>query len=189
MNDKKIGLLIKKARIKSNLTQQELGEKIGVTWEMISRYENGRSNPMKNLQRISKILEKPIVYFFGAEEKSFEIKMKRLKSLIDKKRVKSQITNTVSIPIIKFKNNKNLKRFLGKSKSSFIFDKKYLKTEKGLNAIEYNKRKFIVIFSDILKPKKGDSILKVKNNKIILSSFKKSSEEYLGVLISSIQVY
>ena len=65
MNDKIIGIQIKKARAEAQLSQTELGKKIGVTWEMISRYENGKSSPRKNLEKISKALGRPIQYFFG----------------------------------------------------------------------------------------------------------------------------
>ena len=53
-----IGIQIKKARAEAQLTQSDLGGKIGVTWEMISRYENGQSSPRKNLEKISKVLKK-----------------------------------------------------------------------------------------------------------------------------------
>ena len=39
MNNKYIGENIKIYRERKKLTQRELGDKIGKTWEMISRYE------------------------------------------------------------------------------------------------------------------------------------------------------
>lgn len=41
----KIGEAIKKARIQHNLTQEELGEKIGVKRSQICKLENGRCSP------------------------------------------------------------------------------------------------------------------------------------------------
>ncbi len=67
MNVKKIGRKIKQARVEAGLSQAALGEKIGVTWEMISRYENGRSSPHKYLEEMSEILHKPLVYFVDDE--------------------------------------------------------------------------------------------------------------------------
>lgn len=68
MGDEQIGLQIKKARMEKGLSQEDLGEKLSVTWEMISRYENGRSSARKYLVQLSEILEKPISYFFGVQE-------------------------------------------------------------------------------------------------------------------------
>lgn len=56
MNNKDIGENIKIYRNKRNLTQQELADKVGVTWEMVSRYERGVSSPMQKIDNISKAL-------------------------------------------------------------------------------------------------------------------------------------
>ena len=45
MNQEKIGSFIADARKKKNLTQAELGEKLGVTEKSISNWENGRNTP------------------------------------------------------------------------------------------------------------------------------------------------
>lgn len=60
---------IRKSR---NLTQAELAEKIGVTSRMIQRYEKGESDiPMKNLEKLSKLFEVPIAYFYGSDGSNF----------------------------------------------------------------------------------------------------------------------
>ena len=68
VTDKEIGIQIKKARLEKGLSQEELGEKLGVTWEMISRYENGRSSARKYLAQLAEIFDKPISYFFGIKQ-------------------------------------------------------------------------------------------------------------------------
>lgn len=45
MNQEKIGKFIQELRKEKNLTQQELGEKLGVTEKSISNWENGRNMP------------------------------------------------------------------------------------------------------------------------------------------------
>lgn len=85
MNDRKIGIQIKKARAEAQLTQTQLGRKIGVTWEMISRYENGKSSPRKNLEKIAKTLNKPIQYFFGVEEVPISDEIQKLSILLQRK--------------------------------------------------------------------------------------------------------
>ena len=46
---------IKKIRLSLLLTQQEFAELLGVTFESVNRYENGKSNPTLKVQR--KLLE------------------------------------------------------------------------------------------------------------------------------------
>ncbi|MDD3474512.1 MAG: helix-turn-helix transcriptional regulator [Candidatus Dojkabacteria bacterium] len=56
MEYRDIGENIRKYRNRLNLTQDELADKIGVTWEMISRYERGQSSPMNQLDKLSNAL-------------------------------------------------------------------------------------------------------------------------------------
>ncbi len=68
MNKALVGEKIKKARVEKSLSQEDLAEKIGVSRMMVSRYELGNSEvSIENLQKISKVLEKTISYFFGEE--------------------------------------------------------------------------------------------------------------------------
>ena len=52
----RIGEAIKKARLKQNLTQEELGERIGVQKAQISRMERGYSISIPTLSRVFKAL-------------------------------------------------------------------------------------------------------------------------------------
>ena len=56
MNNNYIGENIKIYRERLNLTQQQLADKIGKTWEMISRYERGVSSPLNQLDSLAKAL-------------------------------------------------------------------------------------------------------------------------------------
>lgn len=51
-----IGEAIKKARLSQNMTQEELGEKIGVQRSQISRLEKGRSISLSSMSRVFKAL-------------------------------------------------------------------------------------------------------------------------------------
>ncbi len=57
----KVGKRIKYYREESKLTQQELGDRVGVTWEMISRYERGVNEPYSRIEAIAKALNRDIV--------------------------------------------------------------------------------------------------------------------------------
>jgi transcriptional regulator with XRE-family HTH domain len=56
MEYRDIGENIRKYRNRLNLTQDQLADKIGVTWEMVSRYERGQSSPINKLDKISDAL-------------------------------------------------------------------------------------------------------------------------------------
>ena len=56
MEWKLIGNKIRAQRQSLGLKQQELADKVGVTWEMISRYERGKSSPLEKIELIAKAL-------------------------------------------------------------------------------------------------------------------------------------
>lgn len=45
MDQNKLGEMIKNIRIKNNLTQQKLGDMLGVTYQAVSKWENGKNIP------------------------------------------------------------------------------------------------------------------------------------------------
>lgn len=45
MNQEKVGAFIKKLRLKNNLSQQKFAEKLGVTSQAVSKWENGKNIP------------------------------------------------------------------------------------------------------------------------------------------------
>ena len=45
MNQEKIGKLIKKIRIENKLSQKEFASKYGVTFQAVSKWENGKNIP------------------------------------------------------------------------------------------------------------------------------------------------
>ena len=73
-----IGEKIKEIRIKNNLTQAELGDKLFVSDKTISSYESGRTLPdINTLIEISKILNVSIVNFVNnTNDKNIEIEFK-----------------------------------------------------------------------------------------------------------------
>ncbi len=57
MNRNYIGENIRIYRERSKLTQQELADKVGVSWEMVSRYERSASSPLKKLEKLAEALQ------------------------------------------------------------------------------------------------------------------------------------
>lgn len=60
MDYKDIGLRIKNHRQIQGLSQRSLADKIGTTWEMVSRYETGKSSPLGRIDRIAETLKVPV---------------------------------------------------------------------------------------------------------------------------------
>lgn len=64
-----VGQRIKEARKKAALTQKELAEKLGITYQTLAQWENDLRNPkLETLQRISAALEIPISTFLTPDE-------------------------------------------------------------------------------------------------------------------------
>ncbi len=60
-----IGEAIRKARIAKNLTQEQLGERIGVQRSQISRLEKGKSISFSSLLRVFKAMDIPLTLDMG----------------------------------------------------------------------------------------------------------------------------
>ncbi len=62
---REIGAAIRKRRKELGLSQEQLSEKVGVSYQQIQRYENGSSMlNVENVQRIAKVLSMPATTFF-----------------------------------------------------------------------------------------------------------------------------
>jgi transcriptional regulator with XRE-family HTH domain len=64
-----IGAAIRKRRKELGLSQEQLAEKVGVSYQQIQRYENGNSMlNVENMQRIAKILYLPVTSLFAPDQ-------------------------------------------------------------------------------------------------------------------------
>lgn len=60
------GERIKAARHKANLTQKELGEKLGISYQSVAQWENNLRNPkFETLQRIAQVLDTSVSDLMG----------------------------------------------------------------------------------------------------------------------------
>ena len=100
MNQEKIGNFIKNIRKQNNLTQKELADKLGVTYQAVSKWENGLNIPDIGIMRqISKMYNIDINEILDGEKKS---KKKNIFIIII-----FVIVILLFITIICIKNNKN----------------------------------------------------------------------------------
>ena len=80
MNQEKIGKFIREIRKKNNLTQNDLAEKLGVTYQAVSKWENGKNIPdISLLKEISRIFNVDINEILEGEEKEEKNNINRKK--------------------------------------------------------------------------------------------------------------
>ena len=72
--DTSVGEKIRSQRLLRNLSQTELGKKVGITFQQIQKYEKGVNRVgAGRLQRIAEVLDVPVSFFFeGARGRSPE---------------------------------------------------------------------------------------------------------------------
>jgi transcriptional regulator with XRE-family HTH domain len=67
VNDALVSLRVRARRLECHLSQTELGNQIGVTFQQVQKYENGSNRiGAGRLERIAKALEVPVTFFFAA---------------------------------------------------------------------------------------------------------------------------
>ena len=70
MNQEKIGQFIKQIRQDNNLTQKDLADKLGVTYQAVSKWENGKNVPdIATLKEISELFNTNIEEILNGEKK------------------------------------------------------------------------------------------------------------------------
>lgn len=154
-----IGENIKIYRKRKKLTQQELGERIGKTWEMISRYERGISSPLNQLQNIADTLEiDPISLMRDHSEVS----------------VSNRIPLFLEIPESFTKQNTFLfytcpDWIVEYDENSFVIDTKIIHS---IHSSKFSKNGYLYI-SPNAEINEGDLILLSTNKKLLVEEFRK----------------
>ena len=83
MNQEKIGKYIYELRIKNNLTQKDLADKLSITSQAVSKWENGRGIPdIEQLNKLSEIFNVDIKEIINGEDNKKEPKKNKKKYLI-----------------------------------------------------------------------------------------------------------
>ena len=70
MKQTDVGQKIRQARVKAGMTQSDLADKLGLSWEMISRYERGVNSPMHQLTAIARALDVTVSELLQEYDKS-----------------------------------------------------------------------------------------------------------------------
>jgi len=64
-----VGARVRLRRNMIGLSQEKLGESLGVTFQQVQKYEKGTNRiSASKMQKISEILKTPVSFFFGADQ-------------------------------------------------------------------------------------------------------------------------
>jgi transcriptional regulator with XRE-family HTH domain len=73
--DKRVGNNIRARRLEMGMTQEQLGKKLGVTFQQIQKYEIGTNRVGSGrLFQIAELLKAPLASFYGGEEKQTRLR-------------------------------------------------------------------------------------------------------------------
>jgi transcriptional regulator with XRE-family HTH domain len=62
--DREIGMQLAIARKQVDMSQEEVASELDLSWQQVGRYEKGGRIVASRLEQFSKILKKPITFFF-----------------------------------------------------------------------------------------------------------------------------
>ena len=69
-----MGKKIRLRRVEQHISQSELGEKLGVSFQQVQKYEKGVNRVVASrLQQIATALEVPVAFFYGGDGKAREV--------------------------------------------------------------------------------------------------------------------
>ena len=68
--DRAVGLRVRTLRLSRRMSQSDLSQSLGITFQQVQKYENGANRiAAGRLQRIAEILEVPVEALFGASRR------------------------------------------------------------------------------------------------------------------------
>lgn len=67
--DRHVGSRVRMRRMMISLSQEKLGERLGITFQQVQKYEKGTNRvSASRLSDVARILGQPVSYFFGNEQ-------------------------------------------------------------------------------------------------------------------------
>lgn len=118
--DKNIGQLIKFRRKEIGLTQQDLADVLGITYQQVQKYESGQNRIRASmLVKIADVLKVDLMYFYSDFEQKdgltssvgdpISLRLVELASLFDTQEEKENFVSVVT-EVAKMLSKKNLRR-------------------------------------------------------------------------------
>ena len=73
-HDVELGKRIRVRRVEMKISQSELGDKLGVSFQQIQKYEKGINRVgAARLERIAAVLDVPVTFFYDADKRTREV--------------------------------------------------------------------------------------------------------------------
>jgi transcriptional regulator with XRE-family HTH domain len=73
-NDQELGKRIRLRRVEMKISQAELGDKLGVSFQQVQKYEKGTNRVgASRLQQIATALDVPVTFFYDGDKKNREV--------------------------------------------------------------------------------------------------------------------
>lgn len=99
--DRHLGARVRFARIEKRISQGALGEKLGISFQQVQKYELGKDRiSASQLMNIARILEKDISFFFEDLNQDGETQGVDLADIVDKRK-RSRVSATYDVKIIR----------------------------------------------------------------------------------------
>lgn len=178
MNYELIGEQIRFQRKRLKLTQLELAKKVGISWEMISRYERGVSSPMGKLDLLTEALEISSAELLQKSYKSSELHENSVKN--------NKVPIFITLPEnMDFKNNKTHYFYsapdwiFDKDKDIFMIDEKIVESKTA--QVQGDGPIYV---SPTLKPSIGDLIVYQEKNNLYVKPYSNDLKGVIGVVIA-----
>ena len=175
MNKNYIGENIRIYRERKNLTQRELADRIGKTWEMVSRYERGTSSALKQAEKIATVLNIEIEDLLrdpGKKKSEFSFNRVPLFTVLPKhldfKNTKSYIYYTVPDWVLDI------------DRECFVVDNQIVE----IDITELDKTGYLYVSPNSVV-NTGDIVLINENGKAILKRYQgENREDLIGKILS-----
>jgi transcriptional regulator with XRE-family HTH domain len=161
-----IGRKIKQYRTDQSLTQQQLADRIGVSCEMISRYERGIHEPFNKINDIAEALNIPLENLLRQKEEN-------------KNEYSYTIPLFTKIPSDFDFSNQNTTFYYSCSRWIYEIDREVFAIDANL----VNEKNVIYYISTKVFPYKKHTVLVIRDNSLFIENFK-NQKQLLGVVLA-----
>ena len=185
MNQEKIGKFIKKIRIKNNLSQSEFASKLGVTFQAVSKWENGKNLPdILTLKQISNEFNVNIDEIINGKQGKIRVDKLAILNVI-------LIVFVILLTFVLVFKNKNLIFSLNEIKSSNndfsvirSVDQNDVKASLIITEIKYNGKEDNTVYKNL------DCIIygKINGKKVKLSECKRGNNKTLKNYLENLKL-
>lgn len=186
INKVEMGKKLELARIEKEMSQLDLAQEVGLSQGMIGKYERGINRiPPDALQKISRILEKSISYFYGEDESSENIRDMIKNFIRDKDYKYSGSEGLLEIPMLDEIYSTNILEQIALARNKYSISSNIVEERESSFAIKTSNLGTIdldvsvdttLVVSTNVSPINGDKVLVYMDDHIIVRSYYKKAD-------------